>query len=75
LVEVGLFDVYKLTRWSKFVLEKLTVAKLVKMSRTFLWNRRFHTELAIVFIFSHMNPVHILTNKGEERAGSGGWWW
>jgi len=71
MVEKGLFVVYKLTRWSKFVLEKLPVAKLVKMSRTFLWNRRFPTELAIVFILSQMNPVHILTTKGEEERGGG----
>ena len=65
MVEIGLFVVYKLTRWSKFVFEKLPVAKLVKMSRNFLWNRQFLTELAIVFILSQMNPVQILTTKGE----------
>lgn len=72
MVEIGLFVVYKLTRWSKFVLDKLPVPKLVKMSRTFLWNRRFPTELAIVFILSQMNPAHILTTKGE-GGGEGEW--
>ena len=64
--------VYKLTWWIQFVLEKLPVAKLVEISRTFLWNRQFPTELAIVFILSQKNPVHILTTKGEERGGASG---
>ena len=63
MVEIGLSVVHKLTRWSKFVLEKPVVAKLIKLSRTFLWNRRFPTELAIVIILSQMNPVHTLTPK------------
>ena len=70
MVETGLDVVYKPARWSKFVLEKLPVTKLVKM---FLWNRRFPTEFAIVFIVSQMNPVYIITTKGEERGGGCEW--
>ena len=72
MVDIGLSVVYKLTRRSKFVHEKPPVAYLVKRPRTFLWNRRFPTALAIVFILSQMNPVHILTTRGESRGGGSG---
>ena len=61
MVHQWLFVVYVLPPWSKFVLEKPPVAKLVTTPATFYGTDSALRCSPLVFIFCQMNPLHILT--------------